>query len=53
MKRFSRHLWMAALVAAFCPAVVRAQSYAYYPAELAGSGAGADVLISARRVARS
>src|SRR5438094_964216 len=37
MKRFSRHLWMAALVAAFCPAASRAQSYAYYPAEIAGA----------------
>jgi hypothetical protein len=37
MKRFSRHLWMAALVAALCPASSQAQSYAYYPAEMAGA----------------
>ena len=37
MKRFSRHLWMAAALAAFCPAVARAQSYAYQPAEPGGA----------------
>jgi Putative beta-barrel porin-2, OmpL-like. bbp2 len=36
MKRFSRHLWMAALVAAICPAAASAQTYAYQPMETAG-----------------
>src|SRR5262245_56097990 len=38
MKRLSRHIWIAALCAALCPATAWAQSSAYYVSEGVGDG---------------
>src|SRR3982751_2904721 len=46
MNRFSRQLWMAAALAALCPAVVRAQNYAYPPESAGGIAQAPDTISS-------